>query len=123
MALVNAVLECVTGSTNKPQVNHSGSRSVVPTQMVVADSINSAAVGSAGAVIDVTKSRRSVRKPAQKEASEVASQVASPALQSDSPLRQPLKQPEAVSVAVPIPVAVATPAFSDAQLRAFVRTL
>ncbi len=123
MALVNAVLECVTGSTNKPQVNHSGSRLVVPTQMVVADSINSAALGSAGAVIDVTKSRRSVRKPAQKEASEVASQVASPALQSDSPLRQPLKQPEAVSVAVPIPVAVATPAFSDAQLRAFVRDL
>ena len=122
MAMVNAVLECVTGNTMKPQVNNSGSRSVVPTQIVVAESTSSAVVGSSGAVIDVTKSRRGLRKPVQKDAPEVGSQVSQPS-QPDQPVLQPLTLSEAVTSAVPIQAAVATPTFSDAQLRAFVRDL
>ena len=122
MAMVNAVLECVTGNTNKPQIQHSGSQSLVPTPTAAADSTNSASVGTSGAVIDVTKSRRGVRKPVQKETPELASQ-ASLASQFDQPVRQPLTLSEAVTVAVPVQAAATTPAFSDAQLRAFVRDL
>jgi acyl transferase domain-containing protein/NAD(P)-dependent dehydrogenase (short-subunit alcohol dehydrogenase family)/aryl carrier-like protein len=124
MAMVNAVLECVTGNANKPQGNHSVSRSVVPTQIVVADSTSSAAVGSSGAVIDVTKSRRGVRKPVQKETPEVAvSQVTQPSRSDQPVVPQHLTLSGVDPVVVPGHAAATTPAFSDAQLRAFVRDL
>jgi acyl transferase domain-containing protein/NAD(P)-dependent dehydrogenase (short-subunit alcohol dehydrogenase family) len=125
MALVNAALECVTGSI--PAAKDFGSRlsvSTASTQESTTDAANAIVVPSAGAVIDVTKSRRNVRKPLQKEVTqEVRPLQAAPPLQFDRPSLQPLTPVAATIVAPPVQPVAATPAFSDAQLRTFVRDL
>lgn len=127
MALVNAALECVTGNTRIMQANDFGSRSsvsTISTQAFEGHAANAVAVPSAGAVIDVTKSRRNVRKPLQKEvAPEVRLLQATSSSQLGQPIPQPVKSVEAATTASPRQPVIATPAFSDAQLRTFVRDL
>ncbi len=127
MALVNAVLECVTGNIPKTQVNDIGSRLSVPTiatQSLAADAANAVATPTAGAVIDVTKSRRNVRKPLQKEAApEIQPLQVTSSSQFDRPIPQPQNSVETTSVVPPLQPVTVTPAFSDAQLRSFVRDL
>lgn len=127
MAMVNAVMECVTGNTRRLHVSHSGSRLAIPTVSTpasAADAPNSVAAQSAGAVIDVTRSRRNVRKPQQKEEPEVRPLQMASASQFDLPIPQPLKPLEAAAtVTTPLQPVAVTPAFSEAQLRTFVRDL
>lgn len=127
MALVNAVLECVTGSVPRTEANDSGSRLSVSTarnQTLTNETSNGVSAVSVGAVIDVTKSRRNVRKPLQKEVTpdvrSLQTTVSSQLHQSDP---GPLKPVEATNVVPPVQPVVTTSAFTETQLRTFVRDL
>ncbi|MFO1001034.1 MAG: SDR family NAD(P)-dependent oxidoreductase [Planctomycetaceae bacterium] len=126
MALVNAVFECVTGSLPKVRANDIGSRlsaSTASTPALASDAASAAVAPNAG-VIDVTKSRRNVRKPLQKEAAaEIQPLRVTSSSQFDRPIPQPQNSVEATAVVPPLQPVAATPAFSETQLRTFVRDL
>jgi len=129
MALVHAVLECVQGNEQPPGFVRSPTSSVVaPVAASVALPMNSVMTTPAeSSVFDVTRSRRAVRKTSAECSDEPCSSVTSPNVSNptstSSPLTsQPTEQPlQLRSQAAQTPVSV--PAFSEAQLRGFVRDL